>query len=71
MQQVEVQDIKGDLQQIEEAKCGKDGQDDEDKKKKKFKLPNIEVPENVKIFLLAFLKQVYKNQRQFQSFFTV
>lgn len=32
--------------------------DNEENKKKKFKIPDIEVPDSVKIFILAFLKQV-------------
>lgn len=54
MQQLEINQTElGDLQQKEVA-----ADDDGEDKKKKFKLPQIEIPDRVKIFLLVLLKQV-------------
>lgn len=52
MQQLEINETElNNLQQKEVA-------DDGEEKKKKFQLPQIEIPDKVKIFLLALFKQV-------------
>lgn len=58
MQEIEIPQTKADdLQQIEQN-------DNEKEKKKTFKLPKIEIPDHVKIFLFALLKQV-SNKKSF------
>lgn len=57
MQQIEVKQTE--IDNLQQKQCSNnDDNDEEEEKKKKFKLPHIEIPDKVKIFLLALLKQV-------------